>query len=242
MNAMKNKIIICLGLLLFALASCSNEKYSLLSDDGSTFLVNGIPATDGHEKIIKSLEDIGFVKTTEENNYISCKQSLDATSLTEDQINKLTGGIFDNLPSTSLSDLSKAGKIHIDLSWLSSDSMMYAFHIKIGEKITMTDQDKTEINKRLSKMYDCPKPISLFGDDIYQNKLKVTAHLSEDSFELHIGIMNEEIMSKMFDGALNQMKHNLENLGSELKSETEAIAVDSVIVGCDDDIEEVIVY
>ena len=173
---MKNRILLCVGLIL-ALVSCGNNKYSLLTDDGKTFCVNGIPATEGHEKIIKSLEDMGFVMDSlgvQESEYRCEKSALfNAKTITKKQLNKLTGGLFDDLPSTSLGNLSDETKFYVYLSWYKS-GVVKEFSMMIGEERKMPNDDIDKINERLMEMFGYSKVIDeKFGYKKYYNVFDV---------------------------------------------------------------------
>ena len=219
---MKNRILLCVGLML-ALVSCGNNKYSLLSEDGSTFLVNGIPATEGHEKIIKSLEDMGFKKKPSASTDFL---ELSAIALKEEQLNKLTGGIFNNLPSTTLSDLTKKGDFQVSVTWNPSGTL-HSFSIKIGN-VNLPDADKAEINNRLSEIFNCPSPISVFGSKLYKNKSDVMIYCFDDHLELSLVKVDKESLMEKLD--------NLSSSDFGAQS-----GIDSVIVGGDDDAEVVVV-
>lgn len=153
---MKNRILLCVGLLLI-LVSCN--KYSLLTEDAQTFCVNGVPATDS-KAIIKSLEDMGFVMDSDgiQSNDFTTRWGdfythLEAKSLTPEQINKLTGGIFDGLSSISLEDISQRGNFRVFLSWYEGSGKVKTFYFWVDKDFNLPKKDADKVHDRLLDMF-----------------------------------------------------------------------------------------
>lgn len=157
---MRKKTIILLTILFaFALPSCrKTEEKSLLDPEHKTFKVNGISAIDGYEKIANSLKEMGFKmdgEVTELDLTIIGKPftyyaSYTAVGLTEEQASKLTGGLFDNLPSGRPFEAFAKDSCGISLSWYKSGEVC-SYTIDLG--YDMPGEDYTEVNKRLSTLF-----------------------------------------------------------------------------------------
>lgn len=156
---MKNRILLCVGLLLI-LVSCN--KYSLLTEDAQTFCVNGIPATDS-KAIIKSLEDMGFVMDSDgvQSNEFSYSCAVyarfEAKSLTPEQINKLTGGLFDGLSSISLEEISQRGNFYVFLSWYEDSGEVEEFDFFIDKDFNLPKEDAEIVHGRLLDIFGYKK-------------------------------------------------------------------------------------
>ena len=80
-------------------------------------------------------------------------------NLTEEQVTRLTGGLFDKLPSGlkphTLTE-GENGKARVYLSWYPSGEMERAV-IDLGDNSGAMLEDTNEVNKRLSSMFETSK-------------------------------------------------------------------------------------
>ncbi len=176
------KVIYSISLAVFVilgLVSC--KKASLKDEVHKTFLVNGISALDGQEAVRKSLEAEGFKMDGEiedcDLSAVGMKHTLYcvyyAKNLTGAQVTRLTGGLLDNLPSGvkpyTLTE-GEDGKARVYLSWYPSGEVEKAV-IELGDKSTMMLEDRNEVNKRLSLMFETSKiSNSSYGYRTYYDK------------------------------------------------------------------------
>lgn len=162
------KVLFSASLAIFvglSLVSC--KKASLKDEVHKTFFVNGISALDGQEAVRKSLEAEGFKMNGKiedcDLTAVGMKHTIYcvyfAKNLTEAQVTRLTGGLFDNLPSGvkpyTLTE-GKEGKARVYLSWYPSGEVERAV-IDLGDSSVMMLEDASEINKRLSSMFETSK-------------------------------------------------------------------------------------
>ena len=146
-------------LLLFVSCSSGTESYKFLDEEHKSFYVNGISAVNGHNAVIKGLEDIGFqmgevneVDMTIFGQGITYHTVLtSARPFTRDEFDILTNGLFVNLPSGDaiLHEVNNFG-CKVFLSWYKSGIIEKAT-IQISR--SSIEQDAIEINKRLANMF-----------------------------------------------------------------------------------------
>lgn len=189
------KKIFFLLFIATAIISCShnNESFKLLDDEHKTFFVNGVSAIDGYAAVIASLEEIGFQvgEITEcdlsyVNKGITYYTVLKSTrTLTIDEFNKLTSGLFANLPSGNaiLEEVNMNG-CGVYLSWYKSGIVNKAT-IQISH--SSIEEDATEINKRLASIFPYSKVGNTnYGYMTYYNDFGVETYYTNDYF-LEIG-------------------------------------------------------
>ena len=162
------KVLYSVSLAMFVgLCLISCKEASLKDEVHKTFFVNGISALDGQEAVRKSLEAEGFKMDGKiedcDLTAIGRKHTFYcvyyAKNLTEEQVTRLTGGLFDKLPSGlkphTLTE-GENGKARVYLSWYPSGEMERAV-IDLGDNSGAMLEDTNEVNKRLSSMFETSK-------------------------------------------------------------------------------------
>ena len=176
------KVLYSVSLAMFVgLCLISCKKASLKDEVHKTFLVNGISALDGQEAVRKSLEAEGFKMDGKiedcDLTAVGRKHTLYCTyfakNLTGAQVTRLTGGLFDNLPSgvkPCILTEGKSGKARVYLSWYPSGEVEKAV-IELGDNPAMLLEDGNEVNKRLSSMFETSQVTnSSYGYRTYYDK------------------------------------------------------------------------
>ena len=185
------KKILTIVFLVIIICSCSSnqESYKFLDNEHKTFYVNGVSALDGHNAIIKGLEEIGF----EVGEIVSCNLSyigqgftyytiLKSTRpFTRQEFDKLTNGLFVDLPSGDviLQEVNNNG-CGVYLSWYKSGIVNKAT-IQISK--SQIEEDAIEINKRLATLFPYSKiGNSSWGYMIYYTEYGVEVFYTNDYF------------------------------------------------------------
>ena len=141
--------------------SCGKKEPKIIDETNKTFYVNGISANDGYEKIAKSLTDMGFTmdKKPEEIDLTYIGKpftyivNYNINSLTDAQASKLTGGLFDNLPSGFSFNRINPKSWRVCLSWLKTGEVIHCI-ITFNEFMPIIDkEDCLEVNRRLTAMF-----------------------------------------------------------------------------------------
>lgn len=193
------KVIYSIFIAVFiGLSFISCKKASLKDETHKTFLVNGISALDGQEAIRKSLEAEGFkldgdikecdLSAVGEKHTMYC--TYYAKNLTEEQVTRITGGLFDNLPSGMKAYVlteEKDGYARAYLSWYPSGEVEKAV-IDIGDNtIMMLEEDAIEVNKRLASMFETSKISNrAYGYRTYYDNGGAAVYYT-DNFSISIG-------------------------------------------------------
>ena len=152
--------LLCLILpLLFCSCSDKSLDIKLLDNAHKTFFVNGVSAIDGLDAVVTSLESIGFrgdrIDTVDlriigkELYYYAILENHQ--HLTKDQLNRLSGNLFANLPSSDwLLEQVNAQGCRVVLSWYPSKAIK---SVVIQLDSSSFDEDSNEINKRLTEIF-----------------------------------------------------------------------------------------
>ena len=170
--------IIC---LLLTVACTNKQQTKIIDEEHKTFYINGVSALEGYKAVSNSLKNIGFTIDKDawsddlnaKDGILECDYRLigegfyyiafyDAKRLTNEQLSKLTYGLFDNLPSGfTLSEQLEFDKAEglcdedyhccrIHLEWYRSGEIKY---YSIRFKGGLSDEDEIEVNKRLSALF-----------------------------------------------------------------------------------------
>ena len=183
-------------LILLSFCSCGKKEPKIIDEANKTFYVNGISAADGYEKIAKSLTDMGFVMDKEGplevdltliGQPITYSVNYRIKSLTDAQASKLTGGIFDNLPSgIAFSGIEPKESWRVYLSWLKTGEVVKCL-ITFNEFLPIFEkEDFREVNRRLSVMFPHSKIANKqLGFKEYYDDNGVSAYCA-DSYTLEL--------------------------------------------------------
>lgn len=184
------KKIFFLLFIATAIISCShnNESFKLLDDEHKTFFVNGVSAIEGNKAIINSLEEIGFeigeiekVDLSVFGKGITYYTVLRSTRpLTKNEYNKLTNGLFADLPSGDLiyDEVCHNG-CGVFLSWYESGMVQQA---TIQASRISIEEDAIEVNKRLATIFPHSKVGNSWGYMTYYTDYGVEVFYTNDYF------------------------------------------------------------
>lgn len=210
-------IRICLFIICLLLtAACTNKQQTKIRDEEhKTFYINGISAYE-YQAVSNSLKNMGFTidrkawgdDLNAKDGILECDFRLigggfyysafyESKRLTDEQLSKLTYGLFDNLPSGfTLSKWLEAAKAEgfcdedfyckIHLEWYRSGEIKHYF---IRFEGYLSDEDEAEVNKRLSALFPHSK-INNSGYKTYYDDNGVKVYFSNDT-ELDISKSSE---------------------------------------------------
>lgn len=212
--------IVCLSFM----AACANQPTKIRDEEHKSFYVNGISALDGYEAVSNSLKDIGFTidkdldkldekddvkdgvsindfRIIGEGYYYSA--SYDAERLTNEQLSKLTYGLFDNLPSGIYSNGNYGCRVTLEWYPFGEIKRYFIYFYKLNSEVDLNyidnplrNKDVTEVNKRLSVLFPHSKIRNSYCDDrIYYDDNGVEARFK--SFELEVEKKEIEIPSSI---------------------------------------------
>lgn len=160
---MKTVNIIFSAVAVVILSSCSGTGSYKLADD-KEFFINSVSSSKGVEAIQTTLAELGFTMEGEVTEGLGGLYAVyTAPTLTIAQFNKLTGGLFKELPSRI--DLAATGNANggfrVFLSWYRGGAVKGAT-IGLNDMSQAIPEDAAEIDRRLSVMFPLSKVSNSF--------------------------------------------------------------------------------
>lgn len=187
---MKKILLVLLVLSLFI--SCGSRNDQIIDVVHKTFYVNGVSAIDGYDAVYRSLQDVGFsidkegvkeLDLTIIGEGFSYYANHYADNLTDSQVSKQTGGLFEDLPSKAIYSADEEWRVY--LSWYATGEVNKCI-IECGWNIPLLPEDALEVNKRLAVMFPHSKiGNSRFGYKVYYDDNGVELYFT-DSFRIEI--------------------------------------------------------